>query len=330
MDGFVELLTAAGLFGLGMAMSFFFSGSETAFYRVSTVRLTIDATAGDRVAKRLLWFAHRPGRFVATTLVGNNVAHDLVSVGAGIAASLLIRSEGLAEVAGSWAVTPLLFVCGDLLPKNLCYLAPSWLLRRGSLPFMACYYAFLPISLPLGLISQLLQRIAGGKVAPMGAVFGRSHLTQVLSEGRQHGLLGEAQVRFLTGLLSASGDTVVKSMTPADRVYGLTEAADREAVLEHARRYAVADVVMGGRPGEWTHYVRAAEVALSDRPLATHIRPLPRFDAKQARLEVLLALRTAGETVGAVVQEGRVVGVVNERGLVESLFRAGRVPVVAA
>lgn len=327
----LELLAAFGIFLLGLGMSFFFSGTETAFYRVSTVRLMIAANAGDRVARRLLAFAHRPGRFVATTLVGNNVANYLVSIGTGLATALVFESEGFAEVAGTWAVTPIVFVCGELLPKNICYVTPSWLLRRGSWLFRFFYYLYLPASLPLAMISHLLERIAGAASGAADLVFGRNRLTQVFSQGRQAGLLNDAQSRFLTGLLTASGDAVEQTMTPVDRVFGLTDDATREAVIEHARRLALTEVVLASpaKPGEWTHYVRVAELAVSDRPLTALKRPLPRFQSDQAKLEVLLALRTAGDSLGGIVHDGELIGIANERGLVESVFRAGRPLAVA-
>ncbi|MBA3314188.1 MAG: DUF21 domain-containing protein [Planctomycetota bacterium] len=332
MSFFLELLAAIAIFLLGLGMSFFFSGTETAFYRVSTVRLMIAANAGDRISRRLLAFAHRPGRFVATTLVGNNVANYLVSIGTGLATVLVVRSEGLAEVVGTWMVTPLVFVCGELLPKNICYITPSWLLRRGSALFRVFYVLFLPITLPLAMISHLLERIAGAATGTADLVFGRNRLTQVFSQGRQAGLLSDAQSRFLTGLLTASGDAVERTMTPADRIFGLHGDATRDEVLEHARRLALTEVVLGSKskPGEWTHYVRVAELAVSDRPLATLKRPLPRFEAGQAKLEVLLALRTAGDSVGGITRDGVMIGVANERGLVESVFRAGRPLAVAS
>lgn len=329
---FLELTAAFALFMLGLGMSFFFSGTETAFYRVSTVRLMIAANAGDRIAKRLLAFAHKPGRFVATTLVGNNVANYFVSIGTGLATTLVVRSEGFAEVLGTWMVTPIVFVCGELLPKNICYITPSWLLRRGAGLFRVFYLLFLPISLPLALISHFLERIAGAATGTADLVFGRNRLTQVFSQGRQAGLLTDAQSRFLTGLLTASGDAVEQTMTPADRVFGLSDDATRQEVLDHAQRLALSEVVLApkGQPGEWTHYVRVTELALSDRPLSLLKRPLPRFNGGNARLEVLLALRTAGDALGGVVRNGKLVGVANERGLVESVFRAGRPLAVAS
>lgn len=331
MEVLLETLAALGLFALGLGLSFFFSGTETAFYRVSTVRLTIEANAGDRIAQRLLRLTLRPGQFVATTLVGNNVANYLVSLGTGLATAIFVQSEGFAEVLSTWAVTPVVFVCGELLPKNICYLTPSWLLRRGAGLFRVFYWLFLPVALPLALISHLLEKIAGTATGASDFVFGRSRLTQVFSQGRQAGLLTDAQGRFLTGLLSTSAHAVAESMTPADRAFGLSLDAGRETVLDHARRYALTDIVLGPRdqPGAWTHYVQVAELALSGRPIAAHLKPLPRFDARQAKLEVLLALRTAGDTLGAVTRDGVVIGIVNERGLVESLFRAGRPLAVA-
>ena len=77
MTIFISLL----IFILGLWLSAFFSGSETGFYRMSFVRLSIDAHAGDRTAKRILWFVRHPSAFVATTLVGNNVANFLTAQG---------------------------------------------------------------------------------------------------------------------------------------------------------------------------------------------------------------------------------------------------------
>ena len=319
----LDLAGTALLFLVGLGMSAFFSGSETAFYRLSTVRLTIDANAGDRAARRLLRFTQRPGQFVATTLVGNNVANYLVSAATGLAVGMFVSAGGgFAEVAATWLVTPIVFVGGELLPKNLCYLAPGYFLRRGLRMFRLFYWVFLPVSFPLAAMSRLLERLTGATAGPVDLVFGRSRLTEVLREGRQAGLLTDAQSRFLTGLLATGADTVAASMTPADRVPGLPEGTNRNALLDHARRHGITEVVLAAADGQWQRYVRVTELALLSR---TDLgRPLPQFDQRQTQLDVLLALRTAGEPLGAVLREGRVVGIVNERSLIEQLFRAGR------
>ena len=47
MTAWLTLAGSLALFILGVRLSAFFSGSETGFYRVSFLRLSIDAHAGD-------------------------------------------------------------------------------------------------------------------------------------------------------------------------------------------------------------------------------------------------------------------------------------------
>ena len=57
------------LFFGGVALEGLFSGCETGFYRVSRMRLMIDAVGGSRIARGLLWLTANPSLFVATTQV---------------------------------------------------------------------------------------------------------------------------------------------------------------------------------------------------------------------------------------------------------------------
>ena len=86
MSGLLPYLGALVLFLIGLRLAAFFSGAETGFYRVSYLRVSIDAQSGDPVAKRILWFCQNPTNFVVTALIGNNVAHYILMVAVGIAA----------------------------------------------------------------------------------------------------------------------------------------------------------------------------------------------------------------------------------------------------
>ena len=71
------MITCAAIFLTGLLLSAFFSGAETGFYRVTRVRLLLDGLAGDPIARGLLWLTNNPALFVATALVGNNLANYL-------------------------------------------------------------------------------------------------------------------------------------------------------------------------------------------------------------------------------------------------------------
>lgn len=320
----LSFLGAVLLFLVGLRLSAFFSGSETGFYRASFLRLTIDAQAGDRIAKRLLWFARNPSYFVATTLVGNNVANYTTTAAINLGAVALLENRGdWVEIVGTLLLSPVIFVFGELVPKNVYYRAPLQLLRRGSRLFRIFYWLFLPVSLPLVGITKLLERFERSEKGPMELVLGRSRLAQVFVHGRQEGILTDVQNRLVHGLLHTAARPVSDSMTPASRAFGLPESSSREQILSYAQRFGTSSVLMSrdGVPEEWYGYLRVADVAISPKPVKSLIRPMPVVAPTLSRLETLLMLRNAGEQYGQVARNGKVLGVISERGLIEQLFR---------
>ena len=339
-----SLLLAAGLFALGLWLSAVYSGSETAFYRASTLRLTFDAAAGSRPARRILSFAKRPARFVATILVGNNVANYLTTAAVGVGVGAVVSGGGgLAEVLATWAVAPVVFVCGELLPKQLCYRAPSHFLTKAAAFLRASVVLTAPLTVPLAALAKLLEG-AGGTGRSVGGAFGRTRLTELLKGGAEAGLLTEAQDRLVEGVLSIAPGAAGDHATPPERAVCLPVGCGREAVLHEAARLGVREVLLvnGEGPGgldptdprRFAGYVRAAEVAADpDRPPRLLVRPLPLLPATATKLEALVELRRCGEAVGLLVDAppaggplaanlpaGRVTGVLRERPLVRELF----------
>jgi CBS domain containing-hemolysin-like protein len=319
----VQLLLAAFLFLLGLRLSAFFSGIETGFYRVSYLRLTVDAHAGDRIAKRLVWFAHHPSYFVATTLVGNNVSNYLVTLAVGLALAVTVHSDsGWVEILSTLALAPVIFLCGELVPKNLYYRSPLTLLRKDIRWFGVFYRLFIPLTLPLVAVTKLFERLSRRENQPLELVLGRSRLVQVLSQGRLEGLLTDVQGRLVNGLMHTAGQSVRDAMTPVARVLGLPDSAPREEILDHARRFGLSHVPLhrADAAADWYAYVQVAELAVARDPVSALLHVMPEIDADETRLEALIELRRNGKLFGRVSAKQRVVGIVSERGLVEQLF----------
>ena len=320
----IQLILAIFLFVVGLRLSFFFSGSETAFYRASFLRINIDAQAGDPGAKKLLWFARNPSAFVATTLVGNNVANYLVTLAIGLGTFALLQSNAeWVDIAGTLLVSPVVFVCGELLPKNLYYRAPLHLLRRDIHWMVGFYYLFLAVSFPLIGISKLFEKVAKPQPDQPGLVLGKSRLAQLLTQGHREGILTEVQTRLVRGVMNAAGQSVRSSTTPSDRVLGLAEGATRAEVLEFARRYGIAIVPIrrADDPNGWFGYVRVVDVAVSRKRMSALVYTMPSIPANLGKLEALIRLRESDMDCGVVVDGSNVVGVMSAHGLVEQLFR---------
>ncbi len=317
---FLLFAFAVVLFIVGCRLSAFFSGSETGFYRVSFLRLSIDAHTGDSVAARLMWFVQHPEYFVATTLVGNNIANYVTTLAIGVGAGAILQADGAAvDVATTLLFAPVIFLFGELMPKNLYFRAPTTLLRRGSRWFDLCYFIFIPISVPLVRITRLIERVSGMKRHRMDFVLGRHRLIQVLSKGHEHGLLTSEQGQLIHGLLHEAALPQHDLMIPADRVVSVDESADRDAVMSLAREHGLTNIpVRQQKTGsEWTGYLRVLDLQLSTQPVPSLIKPLVDLPESATRLEALLALREASGSLAVLKNaDGVAIGILTERSLV--------------
>jgi putative hemolysin len=330
MTEWLHIIIVAVLFLMGLRLSAFFSGAETGFYRLSLPRLGIDAQAGDRTAMNLLWFANRPSNFVATTLVGNNLANYLVTLAVTHGAVMAFgEASEWAEVVATLLISPVVFMFGELLPKHVYYRAPLARMRSQIRWFRAFYLAALPASMPLVLLTRLVERLAGQQNRSQELLPGRGRFLQMISYGHHEGLLSQAQSTLATGVLAIASQSVVESMTPAHRVLGLPESAGREEILAFARRFGTPVVALSAATGhsapdapQWTSYVRVSELQVRMDPVADVRRPMPTLRQTTTKLEALAVMHEHSAAYAAVVDEaGRVLGTISQRGLVEQLFR---------
>jgi CBS domain containing-hemolysin-like protein len=323
MNFWLLLAIAGSLFVVGVRLSAFFSGSETGFYRVSFLRLSIDAHTGDPIAKRLLWFVQNPEFFVATTLVGNNIANYLTTIAIGLGADAFIKSSSTAvEVGATLLIAPVIFVFGELMPKNLYFRAPTKLLRSNVGLFQWFYRFFLPASMPLVGIARLLEKFSSSSSNQVDFLLGRHRLIQVLSKGHEHGVLTNQQGILVHGLLHDATRPISEIMIETARILGEDESASREALLEYARtrRLTHIPVKRHNSATDWFGYVRVLDLELGSRSNEEMIRTMPRIPIDSTRLTALLAIRDSGESVGVIVDGDDVQGIIMENVLIDHLM----------
>ena len=123
-------LTAILLFAASLLLSAFFSGCETGLYRIPRLRLVNDSLSGKRWSRVLLGLTNNPSLFVATTLVGNNLANYLSGLSIVLLAQIWFGQIALVELVAPILLSPVVFVYGELLPKNLFFQAPYGLLSQ--------------------------------------------------------------------------------------------------------------------------------------------------------------------------------------------------------
>uniref|UniRef100_UPI0035629D39 CNNM domain-containing protein n=1 Tax=Stieleria sp. TaxID=2795976 RepID=UPI0035629D39 len=206
------------LFLFGLVLSAFFSGSETGMYRVSRTRLVLDGLDGSRSARALIWVLNRPVLFVATALVGNNLANFLTSFAIVLAVIALFGDSSAAELIGPILMTPFVFVFGELLPKHWFFQAPYRLLSLIRPVLLLATVLFLPVSIFLGVLAAALGALTGQAPFRISVAMARGELTQLFRAGEEAGILHSGQRSLAGKLFDVGNELAVSFAVPLDRL----------------------------------------------------------------------------------------------------------------
>ena len=317
------LLLGIVSFVLGIA----YTGAETAFYRMSKLRLKLDALGGDTTAKRFFWFANNPGFFIATLLVGYNAATYGVSVAIVlfvVAAFPQYADGAYTELIATLLLTPILFVWGEMFPKCLGLTIPSQFLRFFSPIIMISCWFFLPLTALLWGINKIIT-ILNRSENVISLSLGRRELSGVLVEGKDTGLLSDTQRRLAEGVFACSNRLIKDYTSPQPLQPAITTVMKPEHVLEIARKFQQLALPVyepnttpenGDLP---IGYVRTIDLEIAVRHqldeqtrqlsqlLQTELplRSMVELSSRHSLLTGLILLQTMQDSFGCVVDEYR-------------------------
>ncbi|MBN1855027.1 MAG: DUF21 domain-containing protein [Pirellulales bacterium] len=313
------------LFLVGLSLSAFFSGSETGLYRVTRVRLVIDALGGDRIARSLLWMTNHPSVFVATVLIGNNLANYLVSLSVVMGMHYLIPGGGPGwELLAPVLLAPLLFIYGEAMPKIVFFESPNRMLRCVWLGLIVAKWLLMPATALLWVVSRSLERILGQSPPQLRLGLARWELAHVLEEGHAAGILRPSQRSLAQGLFTMATLPIRDFATQAGRIVRATTAMDRQQILRLASRHRLDVILIEDATGsrDIVGYVRIVDLYLDPSNSKPIPRPLAVIPANESFVGALMQLQQEDVPIGCVVEDGgRIVGYVTVRQLSKALFR---------
>ncbi len=172
-----------------MIASAFFAGMEIAFLSSDKLRLELDKGKHRINGKIITIFYRKPGQYIATLLVGNNIA--LVVFSLAFANLMHPYFTGITEDATLTLIlqtaisTILILTVAEFLPKTIFRIYPNMALNLLALPVALFYFLFYPITkFAIGLSKLVLKYLFRVKIEQKNEnrVFGRIDLNNLFGE----------------------------------------------------------------------------------------------------------------------------------------------------
>jgi len=266
-------------------------------------------------------------------LIGNNLVNYLAtSIATGFFLSR-IATANAAEYLAAAVTVPVLFVFGEVIPKNLFFFRADTLM-----PYVGpVLYAFNRILTWCGVvpvlkfISNLFTRLTGLKAASKSMITSvqRHKVHALIRETHEEGILSSVQSNILSRLVGISHVRLRSVIIPMHNVETIDVNSDRSALLSKIKKCAFTRLpVVEGPDGNIVGFVPIYEVLSLSREFADvrdFVKPIRRLDAgttvtdaieimRKDNLKIVLVTRTArGGTE-------RPIGIVTMKDLVEELL----------
>ena len=228
-------LTSAGILLL-LAMSFFFSGSETALTAASRARMHQLARSGDKRALLVESLSGEKERLIGALLLGNNIVNILAST---LAASVLIALFGEAGIAyATLAMTAAVVIFSEVLPKTLALTRPDGFALFVAPVVRVIVVIFALVTLAVQAIVNAILKLFGLDASNVSAVSGHDEIRGTLDLLHSEGEVVKDDRDMLGGLLDLRDLVVSDVMVHRTQMLALDATMGAEelvkAVLESA------------------------------------------------------------------------------------------------
>lgn len=165
-----------------VALSAFFSATETAYMSLNRVRIKNMATDGDRRARRVMKLLDSYDRLLATVLIGNNI----VNISSASIATVLFVSffKNNGATVSTVVMTVVVLIFGEITPKSLAKEAADSFALKVSGPVTVLNTLFFPLSFLLIHLKSAVSRLI--RVEKSGGIT-EDELLTLVDEAEQDG-----------------------------------------------------------------------------------------------------------------------------------------------
>lgn len=212
-----------------IALSGFFSSSETALTSVNQIRLRQRATEGDKKSMTVLKLLEKPQDVISSILIGNNIVNIASSAVATVFFTQLFGASG--PVVATVVMTVLVLIFGEVLPKTAAQQQPEMISRKVAKPISKIATIFKPAVFLLTALSGLVTKWLFSHVDDAPTIT-EEEFKALVEVGEEEGVLQREERAYIDNVLDFSSATASDMMKPRTSVVALDVEATEEEIFE--------------------------------------------------------------------------------------------------
>lgn len=299
------------------------SGSETGVYRISKVNLRIDADHGKKMGLLLSKMLEDTNSVIFSILIANNICNYVTTM---IATYLFaIYYKGDAEYYVTIFITPVLFVFGEVVPKNIFYLRADTLMKIITLPLwtahkLLCVTGITPL---LRFISNQFSKLSHSPLTGKPFTNIRSTINIISDETRHEGFLSKIQRDIMNRMANISNTAVSSVMVPIDHVVMIEASASRNELVNTLRANPFTRVLVyeGGRKNiiGYINIYKAINSTEEKPDIKQLVKPLTSLPAQTTVMQAIRQMKSRHLRMTLVTHNGHNLGIITIKDLAEEL-----------
>ena len=216
---------------ISLFFSAFFSGMEIAFLTSDRLRIEVDKKKGAVSAKIIGIFVNKPSRYIASMLLGNNVA--LVIYGLLMAKILqtpiskFINSEFWVLIVQTFISTILILFAAEFIPKTLFRINPNKVLYIFAIPVYFIYLLIYPLTGITIFLSNLFLKLIfrTNSSSENTKVFGKIDLNNFISKPQQNIKEIEDELKIIQNTLDFDKIKLRECIVPRNEIVAINQHA---------------------------------------------------------------------------------------------------------
>lgn len=215
-----------------IALSAFFSSSETALTSVNQIRLRQGASDGDKKSMTVLKLLEKPQDLISSILIGNNIVNIGSSAVATVFFTKLLGASG--PLVATIVMTVLVLIFGEVLPKTIAQEQSEMVSRAVAKHIARIAFVFKPIVFLLSALTSFLKNL----LFPQGSqspTITEEEFKTLVEVGEEEGVLQSEERTYIDNVLDFSSATASDMMKPRTSVVALDVESTDEEILDLLR-----------------------------------------------------------------------------------------------